>query len=169
MLVGDNNNGNIYRFDLNGARTAFVFTDPSLQDLVADSPAEVDLVTWGQGFGVVTDMKFDAAGRVHVVSLSTGSIFRIDDVSRSAPGRAVARVNAAVTASGVRVAWSGAADRVRIFSMDGRCVWSRAASGVREITWDGRASDGARAPRGMYLARIERAGSAETARIVLAR
>lgn len=169
VLVGDNNNGNIYRFDLNATRDAFTFTDPGLLDLVADNAAEVDAVTWGHSFGVVTDLKFDTAGRVNIVSLSTGRIYRLDPASKQAPVQATAAVSPLGRGEGVRVAWSGAATNVRIYAMDGRCVWSSAAGGVREITWDGRRADGARAPRGIYLARVETTGGVEEARIVLTR
>ncbi len=161
VFVGDNNNGNISRFDLDAARAAFVFTDPSLFDLVADSQSEVNLITWGQGFGVVTDLKFDDGGRVHVVSLSTGSIYRLDPGAAAAERRAVAHV----TATETRVAWSGAAERVRVFSMDGRCVWSSPASGLREIAWSGTG-----VPRGVYLVRVENGSQVVgTTRVVLTR
>lgn len=77
-LVGDNNNGQIYRFALNPARTAFDFSEfPGLQDLVADNATERNLVRWGQNFGVITDLKIGPDGALYVVSLSDGAIYRI--------------------------------------------------------------------------------------------
>ena len=41
-FVGDINNGRVYRFRLNPASNGFLFSDPDLADLVADSDAELD-------------------------------------------------------------------------------------------------------------------------------
>lgn len=80
VLVGDNNSGQIYAFPLNGLRNGFDFTDPSLsdlQDLVADSQSEANLLRFGSGFGVVTDLKIGLDGALYVTSLSQGAIYRV--------------------------------------------------------------------------------------------
>jgi hypothetical protein len=41
VVVGDINNGNLYRFRLNPTRDGFVFINPNLGDLVADNSAEL--------------------------------------------------------------------------------------------------------------------------------
>jgi aldose sugar dehydrogenase len=77
------NAGNLYRFRLNGPRTAFRFTDPGLQDKVADNLAGDDFETeggeilFGRGFGVVTHIETGADGALYLVSPSTGGISRI--------------------------------------------------------------------------------------------
>jgi glucose/arabinose dehydrogenase len=79
-LVGDNNTGQLYSFPLNAQRDGFNFGDPSLaplQDLVADTQAEADLLLFGSGFGVVTDLKIGNDGALYVVSLSQGAIYRV--------------------------------------------------------------------------------------------
>lgn len=78
LLVGDDNSGRLYRFEMNAARDGLVFNDAALADLVADTTAERNLLTWGTGFGTVTGIEigpFDSA--VYVMSLSRGEIHRI--------------------------------------------------------------------------------------------
>ncbi len=78
-LVGDNNTGQIYRFPLNATRTAFDLSAfGGLQDLVADSATERDLVRFGSGFGAVTDLKISPDGDVYVVSIGNGAVYRIE-------------------------------------------------------------------------------------------
>jgi len=77
-LIGDCNNGQLYRFPLNTARTAFDFTNfPSLQDLVADDNTERDLLRIGFGFGRITDIKVGPDGLLYVVSIADGAVYRI--------------------------------------------------------------------------------------------
>jgi glucose/arabinose dehydrogenase len=77
-LVGDNNNGFLYRFPLDATRSGFdLITLPGLGDRVADSSAELDLVVWGSGFGAVTDLEIGPDGRLYVVSLTNGAIYRV--------------------------------------------------------------------------------------------
>lgn len=85
LLVGDCNNGNIYRFELNQDRTGFVFNDPALADLVVniiqidgESKKEpMDEILFGTGFGCITDLEFGPDGNLYVASISSGSIYRI--------------------------------------------------------------------------------------------
>jgi len=77
-LVGDCNNGQLYRFPLNPSRTAFDFSDfPSLQDLIADDNTERDLLRIGFGFGSITDIKVGPDGLLYIVSFTDGAIYRI--------------------------------------------------------------------------------------------
>jgi len=82
LLVGDNNCGQIYRFVPNAARDGLSFTSPALQDLVADNgaavcSAEMAEIIFGAGFGVITDLENGPDGRLYVVSLSRGTVYRI--------------------------------------------------------------------------------------------
>ncbi len=77
LFVGDNNNGNVYHFELNATRDGFDFASPDLADLVADTRAELDELIFGTGFGVITDLKIGPEGLLYVLSLSLGKIFRI--------------------------------------------------------------------------------------------
>lgn len=76
-LVGDSNNGNLYRFPLNALRDGFDFTAlPDLQDLVADDTTEQNQVRLGQGFGAITDLEVGPDGNLYVVSIF-GAVYRI--------------------------------------------------------------------------------------------
>jgi len=87
LFVGDNNSGQIFKFPLNLDRTGFDFTAfPSLQDLVANNNAERDLLSFGSGFGVITDIKVGPDGVLYVVSLSQGSIFKIIPIDTDIDG-----------------------------------------------------------------------------------
>ncbi|OLD64426.1 MAG: hypothetical protein AUI47_05995 [Acidobacteria bacterium 13_1_40CM_2_68_5] len=82
LLVGDNNCGQIYRFVPNAARDGLTFTSPALQDLVADNSAavcsaEMTEIVFGAGFGVITDLENGPDGRLYVVSLTQGTVYRI--------------------------------------------------------------------------------------------
>jgi aldose sugar dehydrogenase len=76
-IVGDINNGNLYRFRLNGTRDGFVFTNPNLGDLVADNNGELQELIWGTGFGGITDLKIGPDGLLYVLSFSLGRVFVI--------------------------------------------------------------------------------------------
>jgi aldose sugar dehydrogenase len=77
------NPGNLYRFRLNKKRTAFVFSNPLLQDKVADNLAPDDFVTegeellFGRNFGIVTHIETGADGALYLVSPSAGNIRKI--------------------------------------------------------------------------------------------
>lgn len=77
-LVGDFNNGQLYRFPLNAARDGFDLADiAGLEDLVADSAAERDLVRIGFGFGGITDLEQAPDGSIYIVSIRAGAIYRL--------------------------------------------------------------------------------------------
>jgi glucose/arabinose dehydrogenase len=75
-FVGDVNNGNLYRFPLNGARDGFVLSG-ALADLVADNSSELNQVIFGTGFGGITDLKVGSDGFLYVVSIGDGAIYVI--------------------------------------------------------------------------------------------
>ena len=82
LLVGDNNCGQLYRFRPNASRTGLAFTSTDLQDKVADNGGgtcslEQAEILFGTNFGVVTDLENGPDGRIYVVSLSAGRIYRI--------------------------------------------------------------------------------------------
>ena len=77
VLVGDINNGNLYRFRLNATRDGFIFTNPTLGDLVADNNTELQELIWGTGFVGITDLKIGPDALLYVLSFSLGKIFAI--------------------------------------------------------------------------------------------
>ena len=86
-LVGDSVTGQIYRLLLDPTREGFDFTDfPLLDDLVANDQVEADLLGFGNGFGIVTDLKIGPDGHLYVVSLTAGAVLRIRPVCPETPG-----------------------------------------------------------------------------------
>lgn len=82
MVVGESNNNNLYLFKLNANRDGFDFSAfPALQDLVADNATERNLLRWGTGWGVVSDIKIGPDGYLYVVSHLAGRIYRIRPVN----------------------------------------------------------------------------------------
>ena len=72
MLVGDNNNGNLYFFKLNDQRDGL-----EVQDAVIDSEEELNNYILGTGFGSITDIQTGPDGDIYIVSLESGSIYKI--------------------------------------------------------------------------------------------
>lgn len=56
MFVGDVNNGNIYRFELNKDRNELKL-DGVLKDRIANSTKELINVIFAKGFGLITDIE----------------------------------------------------------------------------------------------------------------
>ena len=79
VIVGDNNNGQLYLLRLDAARTGFVLAG-NLADLVADSTAERNAIRFGQSFGVVTGLEIGSDRALYVTSLADGTIYRIAPV-----------------------------------------------------------------------------------------
>jgi aldose sugar dehydrogenase len=74
--------GQLWRFTLSDDRQEFVFSDPRLDDLVADNLDKADLtesesLLFGQDFGIATDIQTGPDGTLFVVSLSNGAIYEI--------------------------------------------------------------------------------------------
>ena len=88
LFVGGANNGNIYNFDLNeGNRTELVLNGP-LADRVSNNTLENEGITWGKGFGIITDMQVGPSdGHLYILSINLpndrGTIFRISPVGDS--------------------------------------------------------------------------------------
>ena len=80
LFIGDANNGNIYRFDLNNDRTELVLQG-QLTDKVADNISENQDIIWGKGFGIITDIQVGPEGYLYILSINLpqgrGTIFRI--------------------------------------------------------------------------------------------
>jgi glucose/arabinose dehydrogenase len=80
IFVGDINNGNLYYFELNKTRTGFRFdpnTQSALTDHVADNKDEVSEITFGTGFGGITDIKTGPDGYLYILSYGNGCLYRI--------------------------------------------------------------------------------------------
>ena len=81
-FVGDINNGNLYRFNLNASRDGFVFSGAGLSDLVADSADELDETIIGTGFNGISDVKVGPDGKLYVVSLGDGKIYVVSSAAQ---------------------------------------------------------------------------------------
>jgi glucose/arabinose dehydrogenase len=83
--------GYLFRFLLDSARTGIDPTDALLADLVADNLARFDgteseSLLFGTGFGVVTDIQTGPNGNLFVLSLSSGSLYEISALRVPEPG-----------------------------------------------------------------------------------
>jgi glucose/arabinose dehydrogenase len=77
IFVGNINNGILYFFTVNDDRTGLTLDGSSgLADLVADNNAELSAVTFGTGFGGITDIETGSDGYLYILSID-GSLYRI--------------------------------------------------------------------------------------------
>ncbi|MBA3283857.1 MAG: PQQ-dependent sugar dehydrogenase [Nitrosopumilus sp.] len=84
MLVGDINNGLLYRFILNGERDGitiqndtYVGNIQALSDNKVEDTPENRVITFGQGFGGITDIQVGPGDGYPYVLSYTGSMFKI--------------------------------------------------------------------------------------------
>ena len=75
IFVGDVNNGNLYSFKLNSDRSGLLLEGP-LADHMANTPDEEQSITFGQGFGVITDIKASPDGYLYILGYD-GTIYKI--------------------------------------------------------------------------------------------
>ena len=64
LFVSNVNNGWFYNFKLNTDRISLLLEGPLL-DRIANTPVEVQSITFGQGFGVITDLKIGPDGYLY--------------------------------------------------------------------------------------------------------
>ena len=83
-FAGANNNGKLYRFEPNGPRTGFTFTDPALVDTVLGAGDTDTSIVFGTDWGVITDIDTGPDGFMYVTSLSKGNIYRIKPITTAA-------------------------------------------------------------------------------------
>jgi glucose/arabinose dehydrogenase len=76
LFVGDFNNGNLYFFTLNTDRTGLDLDIAGLEDLVADSNSEAEVVTLATGFGGITDVETGPDGYLYILTFA-GDLYRI--------------------------------------------------------------------------------------------
>jgi glucose/arabinose dehydrogenase len=82
IFVGDYINGNLYYFEVNSTRTGikldFNQQQAGMSDLVVDNSNQLSAVTFGTGFGGITDIKTGPAdGFLYVLSINDGNIYKI--------------------------------------------------------------------------------------------
>jgi glucose/arabinose dehydrogenase len=82
IFVGDYNNGNLYYFEVNSTRTGIKLNlsqqQTGLSGLVVDNSNQLSAVTFGTGFGGITDIKTGPTdGFLYVLSINDGNIYKI--------------------------------------------------------------------------------------------
>ena len=76
VFVGDNNNGNLYYFEMNPERNGFILD--TVPDLVVDNEEEQSSIVFGSGFGSITDLVTGPDdGFLYILSHDNGIIYRI--------------------------------------------------------------------------------------------
>lgn len=88
IFVGDYNNGNLYYFEVNSTRTGIKpdinQEKAGLSNLIVDDDNQLSAVTFGNGFGAISDIKTGPKdGFLYVLSINDGSIYRIEPSSQS--------------------------------------------------------------------------------------
>jgi glucose/arabinose dehydrogenase len=160
-LVGDNNTGTLYRFELDETRTSLVMPTPETQDLVADNNGERNTFRLGSGFGVMPGIELGPDG-VYVSSHLTGRIYRIAQVAPTDTGNTLGaprlRIlpNPGAGRTVVRLVHGNPQARMqaRIYSPSGQLVRTLHGSGP-EIVWDGLDAAGQPLAAGVYLLQLE--------------
>lgn len=82
IFVGDYNNGNLYYFEVNSTRTGIKLDtsqqQAGLSSLVVDNDNQLSAVTFGSGFGGISDIKTGPKdGFLYILSINDGSIYKI--------------------------------------------------------------------------------------------
>jgi aldose sugar dehydrogenase len=77
IFVGDYNNGNLYYFEVNRTRIG-IKPEVGLSSLVVDNDNQLSEVTFGTGFGAISDIKTGPTdGFLYVLSINDGTIYKI--------------------------------------------------------------------------------------------
>ena len=81
IFVGDIVRGNLYFFEVNKTRDGITLDttqqQAGLSDLVVDSEDELSAITFGSGFGGITDIETGPDGNLYVLSFDDGIIYEI--------------------------------------------------------------------------------------------
>jgi glucose/arabinose dehydrogenase len=77
IFVGDYNNGNLYYLEVNSTRTG-IKQQAGLSSLVVNNDNQLSAVTFGTGFGAISDIKTGSIdGFLYVLSINDGTIYKI--------------------------------------------------------------------------------------------
>lgn len=80
LFVGDCNNGNLYKFELNENRDGFEFSDSNLQDNMINKNESMEEIIVGTGFRCITDIERGPDGFLYLVSHGENNIYRIKSI-----------------------------------------------------------------------------------------
>jgi glucose/arabinose dehydrogenase len=76
MFVGDFNNGNLYHFDLNEARTELSL-DGELEGMIVNRSQEIDENIFGRRLAGISDIEVGLDGYLYIVSIGQGKVFKV--------------------------------------------------------------------------------------------
>ncbi|MBI3638874.1 MAG: PQQ-dependent sugar dehydrogenase [Thaumarchaeota archaeon] len=106
LVVGDFNNGKLYKFKLNSTRTGFVFNDNGLKDLtenIGDNTTEITFVT---GNNAIVDTLQGPDGFLYVLDISNRAIYRIMPASQTPPDVIHSLNSTVVSSTQVNLVWN---------------------------------------------------------------
>jgi glucose/arabinose dehydrogenase len=83
LFVGDCNNGNLYKFELNQNRDGFEFSSFDLQDNLVNRNDSMKEIIIGTGFGCITDIERGPDGFLYLISHGERTIYRILPIEAS--------------------------------------------------------------------------------------
>jgi hypothetical protein len=77
LFAGDFNFGNLFKFVLNEQRDGLYIEEfeEGLADKVVNNEEELSAITFGSGFGMISDIKTGSDGFVCILSYSEGAIY----------------------------------------------------------------------------------------------
>ncbi len=79
-VIGDNNTGSLYYCAMKASRTEFDLPS-GLTDKVADNATESGSITWGSGWGTMTDAQIGSDGYLYVANLAGGTVLVLRPVT----------------------------------------------------------------------------------------
>jgi aldose sugar dehydrogenase len=79
MFVGDVHTGRLYHFKLNEERTDLILPESLATNMIIETPQDpvLEEITFGEGFGGITDLEVGPDGHLYLVSIGQGKIFKI--------------------------------------------------------------------------------------------
>ena len=77
VFVGDCNNGNLYKFELNQNRDGFEFSSSNLKDNLVNKGESMEEIIIGTGFRCITDIERGPDGFLYLISHGEKNIYRI--------------------------------------------------------------------------------------------
>jgi aldose sugar dehydrogenase len=81
MFVGDITRGNLYLFEVNAKRDGISIDknqqQSGISDVIVDNEDELSAITFGSGFGGITDIETGPDGSLYILSYDDGIIYEI--------------------------------------------------------------------------------------------
>jgi aldose sugar dehydrogenase len=85
IFVGDITTGNLYFFEVNENRDGINLDttqqQSGLSDFVVDNEDELSAITFGSGFGGITDIETGPDGSLYIISYDEGIIYKVSSTT----------------------------------------------------------------------------------------